>query len=392
MNRRPFTSSQRARRAHDAPGASAQSIARARTASQSETWTLWTWAALAGGAALAVLMLTGCNPGERQFGKINGQIVTEKEYVQQLERQNVTVPGAPPTNAERVVIDQLIGNRTILSEASKNGVIPTNEEINAMFDTQKKLYAQQFPGKSYDTAMTEQGTTPDELKSDLRVQLAETALYAKLLKLDESEVRSTYEKFKTQLGLPARIQARVIAVGAKSPEFTKAQSELAAGKSFEEVAKEVNPLPLRASGGMLPQLLPTDKFPPALQSKVGETPEGKYFGPIDSKEQNGVLVKEWIKIEKKLPEYKIPYENAAPLVRRQLVQMKLQDPKNQAIRNDILQKKLQATFDTTDKSYMTVWSAVKDAAVKAGVGQNIPASAAPAAAPAGVPGAVPSGK
>ena len=363
LNRRPFLFS----------------LATQPTHNGSSVLTFWTWTGLVGTVAL---LLGGCTPGERTFGKINGQIVTEKEYIQQLERQSVAVPGGQPTNAERVVIDQLVTNRTVLSEASKNGVLPSEEEVNTMYETQKSLYKANAPGKDYDTTLKETGVTPDEQKSDIRVQLAETALYAKLLKLDESEVRSTYDKFKTNFGLPARVQLRVVVAAQKAPEFAKAQSELAAGKVFEEVAKEINPLPMRANGGLLPQTIPLEKFPPALQSKISETAEGKYFGPVDFQQQG---VKAWLKIEKRLPEYKIPYENAAPLVRRQLVQIKLSDPTNQAIRNEILQKKMQATFDTTDKSYTAVWDAVKDAAAKAGVGQNnapvsvpAPVSAAPA--------------
>jgi hypothetical protein len=347
-----------------------------------------TLATLAGAAALAMLLLSGCNAGgAKTFGKINGQIVTQDEYLHQLERQTVAVPGGQPTNAERVVLDQIISNRVIMAEASKNGSLPSDEDVTKMFDVQKKLFVAQFPGKSYDEAMKEQGTTPEEIKSDLRVQLAETGLYGKLLKLDESEVRSTYEKYRQAFGLPARVQMRVAVAQDKSPEYSKIAKDLAAGKSFDAVAKESNPLPMRGTGGLLPQALPVNKLDPAMQAKVTQTAEGKYFGPVDF-ERPGV--KAWIKIEKKLPEYLIPFEDAAPLVRRQLVQLKLQDPANQAVKNDILQKKMQAKFESEDKGYEAVWAAVKDSANKAGIGQNVPAPAGAAptaglAAPGGAP-------
>ncbi|MBC8141861.1 MAG: SurA N-terminal domain-containing protein [Armatimonadetes bacterium] len=337
-----------------------------------------TIAALAA-AALAALLLAGCNNGAKTFGKINGQIVTQDEYIQQLERQTVTVPGGQPTNAERVVLDQIVSNRVITAEASKNGVLPSDDDVTKMFEVQKKLFAAQFPGKDYDAAMKEQGTTPEEIKSDLRVQLSETALYGKLLKLDESETRSTYEKFRTSFGLPARVQMRLIVAQDGSPDFAKIKTALAGGKNFDTVAKEMNPPQMRGTGGLLPQAVPTNTLAAPMQAKVTQTVEGKYFGPIDFQQKG---VKAWVKIEKKLPEFKIPFEDAAPLVRRQLVQLKLQDGKNQAIRNDILQKKMQAKFETDNKSYETVWNAVKDAAKKAGVGEATPGTGGAMAPPA----------
>ncbi|MBC7805510.1 MAG: SurA N-terminal domain-containing protein [Akkermansiaceae bacterium] len=366
-----------------APGrrrATAQVIALAATRKVSQvTWNTLTLATLAGATALAVLLLSGCNTGEKTFGKVNGQIVTEQEYLHQLERQTVAVPGGQPTNAERVVLDQIISNRVIMAEASKNSSLPTDEDVSKMFDVQKKLFVAQFPGKNYDEAMKEQGTTPDEIKSDLRVQLAETALYGRLLKLDEKEVRETYEKFRSAFGLPARVQMRLAVASENAPEYKKIAQDLAAGKSFDAIAKESNPLPMRGTGGLLPQAVAVNTLAPAMQAKVSQTAEGKYFGPIDFQKEG---VKAWVKIEKKLPEYMIPFEDAAPLVRRQLVQLKLQDPKNQSVKNDILQKKMKAKFESENKSYEAVWSAVKESASKAGIGQSVPApvGANPAAA------------
>ena len=302
------------------------------------------------------------------FAKINGVIVTQEEYVKALERQTVNVPGGQPTNAERVVLDQLISNIVISAEAKRLGVAPTDADINKMFAVQKRLFAAQFPGKDYDTAMREQGTTPEEIKNDLRVQLSETALYGELLKLDEAEVRLTYDKYRSSFGLPARVQMRVIVAQGDSPDFRKVKAALASGQDFDSVAKRLNPPQMRGTGGLLPQTVSVNTLAEAMQSKVLRTAEGRYFGAVDFQQKG---VKAWVKIEKKLPEFNIPFEDAAPLVRRQLVQLKLQEPQNQAVRNDILQKKLMARFEASAAS-QTVWGAVKEAAVKAGVGSSAP--------------------
>ncbi|MBC8143202.1 MAG: SurA N-terminal domain-containing protein [Armatimonadetes bacterium] len=300
------------------------------------------------------------------FAKINGVVVTQDEYIKQLERQTVNVPGGQPTNAERVVLDQLVSNIVIIAEAKRLGVAPTDAEVDKMFTIQKKLFAAQFPGKDYDTAMREQGTTPEEIKNDLRVQLAETALYVKLLKLSEAEVRSTYNENRTSFGLAARVQMRLIVAKGDSLDFRKVKAALASGQDFDSVAKRLNPPQMRGTGGLLPQPVPVNTLTEAMQSKVMRTPEGQYFGAVDFQQKG---VKAWIKIEKRLPEFKIPFEDAAPLVCRQMVQLKLSEPKNQAIRNSILQKKMAARFEAS-ATYQTVWDAVKEAAVKAGVGSS----------------------
>lgn len=305
----------------------------------------------------------------RTFAKIDGVIVTQEEYLRQLERQTVTVPGGQPTNAERVVLDQIISNVVILREASNLGVLPSDEDVDRMFGVQVKLFAAQFPGKNYDEAMREQGTTAKEIKKDLRVQLAETALYDKLLKLDESEVRSTYEKYQSAFGLPARVQLRLIVAKEKSPEFAAIKAALVGGKKFDDVAREMNPPALRGTGGLLSQATALDTLDPALQSKIMKSAEGKFFGAVDFQQKG---LKAWVKIEKKLPAYRIAFADAAPLVRRQLVQLKLQDPKYQPVKNGILQKKMQAAFETEDKSYEMVWAAMKDAAASAGLGSASP--------------------
>ncbi|MBC7808509.1 MAG: SurA N-terminal domain-containing protein, partial [Akkermansiaceae bacterium] len=305
----------------------------------------------------------------RTFAKIDGVVVTQEEYLHQLERQTVTIPGGQPTNAERVVLDQIISNIVILREATKMGVLPSGEDVDRMFGVQEKLFTANFPGQSYDVSMREQGTTPEEIKRDLRIQLAETALYSKLMKLDESEVRTTYEKYQSAFGLPVRVQLRLIVAREKTPEFAMIKAALAGGRRFDDVAREMNPPTMRGTGGLLPQATTLDTVAPTLQSKIMKTAEGKFFGAVDFQQKG---LKAWVKIEKKLPAYRIAFADAAPLVRRQLVQLKLQDSKYQSVKNDILQKKMQVSFEPEDKSYKTVWAAVKDAAASAGLGSATP--------------------
>lgn len=357
--------------------------------------------AACGSAALlaASLFVSGCGSKDT-FAKVNGQVVTKDEYIHALERQTVVVPGGQPTNAERLVLDTLIGNKIILAEAAKANALPSEEDVNRYFELQKKLFEQTVPGKKYEDTMKEQGTTPEEVKSDMRVQLAETALYAKQLKLGEDQVRKAYENARGAIGLPPRAQFRIIVVQPNSPEFQEAKKLLAAPNAdFNAVAKQINLTPaLKATGGLQAQATPIKSVGANFQSKVEQTAEGKWFGPVPYQvAQNTPTVQAWVKVEKKLPGYTVSFEDAAPLVRRQLVQMQIMQPQNAAVRQAIMGEKLKATFEPTNAEYKSVWDAVKKAAEEAGVGQPGAAGAPgtgvgtvggiPVGGPAGAPGA-----
>lgn len=340
--------------------------------------------ALAATASAAALLASGCG-GKDVFAKVNGQAITQSEYIRALERQQVALPGGQSTSAERFVLDKLIGDKIILAEAAKMNVLPQEEEINRVYDVQKRLWEQQMPGKDYEKTMREQGGSPEDTKADLRVALAETALFAKRLNLQEEEVKKAYSGAKGQFGLPERVQIRLIVTPANSPAFSQTQKMLAEKKSFEEVARQTNPPQLRGNGGLIAQATPMQQIPPAWQSKVRQTADGNHFGPVDfNAGPNQPTAKAWVKVEKKLPAVTIPYEDARQIVRRQLVQVKMMQPDNRNVREQLMKQKMDAKFDATTDSYEQVWAAYKDAAKAAGVAGQQPA-AAPAAGGMGVP-------
>ena len=339
----------------------------------------------AGTIALAATALLAAGCGKDDFAKVNGQAITREEYIQALERAPVSVPGAPPAarvNAGRYVLDQLIGRKVVTAEASKLNVNPTDADVQQRYDVQKKILEQQMPGKAFEAAMKEQGTTPEEIKEEMRAQLAETNLLAKRMNITEDEIKKAYEQAKGQMGLPERAQLRVVVAPADSKEFKQAQKMLANKTDFQEVVRQTNPAPLKANGGLLPQPIPVAQMPPAWQARYKQTAEGAHFGPVDWPAGPGQ--KAWIHVDKKMPPFTLSPEEAKPLIKQQLVQARLQDPQNAAIRNDILTSKLKADFKATDPKYQTVWQAVKQAAETAGGGQTAgeptPVSALPASA------------
>lgn len=339
-------------------------------------------------ALLAATVLFGAGCSKDNFAKVNGQVISKDEYIQALERAQVVVPGAqqpgassPQTiNAGRYVLDQMVGKKVVQAQAAKMGVMPTDADVQKAFEAQKRLFQQQNPGKSFEDAwMKEQGMSEAQIKEDMRSQMTETNLLAKEMNITEDELKKAYEQYKSQLGLPERAQLRMIVAAAGSKEFSQAQKMLSAKTDFTEVARQVNPPAFKSTGGLMPQAVATTGpgLPPAWTAKIKQTAEGGHFGPVDWPAAPGQ--KAWIKVEKKFPAFTLPYEDAKVYLKQQMVRARLADPKNARVRQNIMDMKLQAKFESSDPKYQTMWSAVKEAARNAGMAQE-PTAAAPVTA------------
>lgn len=332
-------------------------------------------------------LAAGCGPKEATFAKVNGQTISQKEYIQALERAQISLPsptGQPlQVPAGRQVMEQLITQKVVAAEASKLGVKPTDADIDRRYELQKKLVQQQVSGKTFEDAVKEQGLTPEAIKDQMRYDLTQTALLAKRMNVTEEELKKAYADRKSALGLPARVQLRVILAKAGSKEFQQAQKMLAAKTDFAEVATVNNQGQLKATGGLLPQAAPITELPAPWQAKVNQAKEGDYFGPVDAPGEAGT--KAWVRVDKKIPKFELTYEDAKPLLMQQIVQERSFDPKNAEIGREIVRLKLDAKVETTDPKHQTMWQAVKDAA-KASQAAAAPGASPPALTPLPTPG------
>jgi hypothetical protein len=336
-----------------------------------------------------VAVASGCGSKDDSFAKVNGAVITKAEYMRALERAPVTVAQNVQMPAERMIIDQLIGKKVLAAEAGKLSVTPTEEEINRVYNIQKQLFDNAQPGKKYDEEMQKQGASPESIKDEIRGQLAEAAVLAKMLNLGDSEVKKFYEDHRDEFGLPARTQVRLILLDPASPKFAEAQKRLAdKSVDFTKAAKELNVISgLKVTSGL--QVFINSQIPPNLQAPITQAAEGVILGPLDWTQQP--VGKIWVKVEKKLPQFSIPVEEALPLVRIRIVRERIASPENAKIRNDIMKLKLDAKFEPTDATYSPVWEATRQQALDAGLGQAPEAAAPPAGAAPAPAGAAPAG-
>lgn len=293
----------------------------------------------------------------QDFARVNNQVITREEYIRALEQIPVTLPGASaPIDAGRLVLDQLVAKKIVLDEAAKRGVLPSDADVQKRYDLQKRLVEGQMPGRSLETMMAAQGTTPKLIKDEMRYQMAETNLVAKEIGLSEDDVKKAYESAKAQIGLPERAELRVIAPQSAG-DFGEAQKQLQSKTAFAKVAQQFNSPSLRASSGLMPQPIPVTAMPPAWQNKVKQMPAGSVFGPVEwpSSNKSQPPARMWIRIEKTYPALVVSYDEAKPLVKEQIVQSRLADPKNEKLRQLIARRKSEAKFQASDPRYQALW-------------------------------------
>lgn len=323
-----------------------------------------------------LLFAAGCG-GKDNFAKVNGQIITKEEYLLALERAPVAVPGAQNAgamNAGPFVLRQLVGKKVIMAEAAKRGVLPSDADVNQYYETQKRLYEQRMPDKSFEDALKEQGTTAEQIKDELRAQMAQANLLAKEMGVTEDDLKKSYESLKAQLGFPERVQLRFVIAAAGSKELNRAKKMLAEKVEMAQVARQINPQAFRANGGLMVQPIPVSgpQVPPqwtSFLSQVKKTAVGGMLGPVDAPFGPGQKV--WAKVEKKLPALTLPYADSKPLLLQQQVQYKLaSDPKNQRIQQSILRLTMDANFQASDPKYQAMWQTFKEQAKDAGVGEG----------------------
>lgn len=341
----------------------------------------------AAGAAFTALALAGCG-GESSYFTVGGQQVSKDEYIKKLERQPVSLPNGASLTTEQYVVDLIVSNRIIMAEAAKMGVTPSDGDVDMLYNAQKSRFENINPGKTYDTQLAKQGITAQEMKDDIRGQLAEANVFAKLIKFNENEVKMQYTKMKDMMALPPRTQVRLILRDPKNMGDSESVVKAAGtdAKKFEAAAKQLNIIPeLTQTAGL--RVLPNASIPKSVASKVEAAAEGTIIGPVDWVISPTQSFRGWIRVEKKIAAFSLPPDQEMAFVRLGLIQQKAMEPANVGLRTQILKQKGTISFDTKDAGVSAVWSGIKETA------NEIQAPLQATGAPAGMPAAgAPAGK
>ncbi len=116
---------------------------------------------------------------------VNGMPVTNLELQTKLNQQ-----------FKSQTLNQMINEKIIMSEASKNGIVPNQAEIDKKIsDLETSVGSKDV----LDSLLSQQGQTRTSLKDQIRVQLAITKLYEKDATVSADEVTKFIEQNKSQM-------------------------------------------------------------------------------------------------------------------------------------------------------------------------------------------------
>ncbi len=129
-----------------------------------------------------------------------------------------------------ITIDQMITDILVLQLAKEKGVFPSDLEIN------QELGFRKADNPDLMSIWKESGRTEDELKEQIKVELAQFKISTFGITVTDQDVDKYYKTYADRLTIPRQYKLSVIAVSVEADKAT-VDADLTAGKPFPEVAK-----------------------------------------------------------------------------------------------------------------------------------------------------------
>jgi foldase protein PrsA len=160
---------------------------------------------------------------DKAIAKINGEAISKDELYDVMVEQY----GA-------ATVDQLIADKIVVSEAKKEKVTITEEDLNAEVDKLKQSYG---GDEVFDQMLASNNTSLDALKEDLKSYLTLRKLLEPQIEITDEELKTYFDENKDSLGEAEQVKASHILVEDEATAKDIKQ-KLADGGDFAELAKE----------------------------------------------------------------------------------------------------------------------------------------------------------
>lgn len=242
---------------------------------------------------------------------VNGQAITGRTYYKRME----VLPGVGQLVGERFVpatpgyltLSKLINEVLMLQLAQEKGVAPTPAEIEAEFQARTKENPDLLKGLELI------GFTAEDLRYDIRVQLAEFKITTMGVNIADQQVEQYYKSNEQDYTVPRRYRLRLIAVD--NEERRKAvDAAIAGGRDFGEIAKEFSLHLTRSNGGDMGEV-PEGELSDSIRRLVASAAKGSVTEWLSGQ---GLFIK--VKVEDIKPEEKVPLDAALKAeIRRNLM-------------------------------------------------------------------------
>jgi parvulin-like peptidyl-prolyl isomerase len=202
----------------------------------------------------------------RIVATVNGAEMTSEQFIHRLETAATSGPAGPMGT---VVLHKLINEALILQFAAKQGVSPTQEQIDAR-------YAQVSAQPDFTERLTRSHETEADAKHEIEVNLAQQDVWARGVDVTDAEVHSYYDALTSKTNPrapyyhPETVTVAII-VNDDPKQIDKAINDLHQGGSFAAVARAYSKDKSRSNGGEMPPVrrgnMNKQKFP-GLEDKL----------------------------------------------------------------------------------------------------------------------------
>ncbi|GIV15248.1 MAG: hypothetical protein KatS3mg022_0683 [Armatimonadota bacterium] len=280
------------------------------------------------------MMLVATSCGRKTVGRVNDKAISQAEYYKTLERMAVPItqgenPMRDPATgrlmreqAGYLALRMLVDRQIILDMAEKEKVMPTEQEINQALERQKKL-------PDFNERLKMLGYTQDDLKEDIKVELAAFKLITKGITVSDDEVKRAYQQNIQQFTIPAQVQVALILMDNRKT-LEQVQSQIKKGVDFSVLATQYRlpDMPVSANVTSVWFSENNDMFRrfPYLWQTLQKTPVGALTPPQPIKLQSaqGKVVDGWVifKVLGKKDRQVRPLDEVKEDLRRLLMQAK----------------------------------------------------------------------
>lgn len=198
---------------------------------------------------VAIGLISGC--AKQKVGEVNGKTITQAEYYKAMERMTVPItqgenPVRDPATGRLVreqagylALRMLIDRQIVLDMAEKEKVMPTEQEIEDELQRQKK-------NPAFTENMKALGYTEEDIKQEIKVQLAEFKLLTKGITVSDDEVKKAYDANIQRFTMPARVQVALILVDSPR-KLEQVRAEIKKGVDFALLATQYRPADMPAT-------------------------------------------------------------------------------------------------------------------------------------------------
>jgi hypothetical protein len=291
---------------------------------------------------------------------INGEEIKGAEYYRRMEylsgvgtRSGNNFVEMPPGF---ITIQHLIDERMTFALAKDKGVYPTDAEV----DAEIQLREQDNP-KLLQTFM-DAGGNMDELRYQIRVQLAEFKIATFGITKTDAEVEMFYKEHQELYKTPKLLKLRVIAVSS-ADDMKAVDQDLAGGKDFASVAKDKSVDVTKAIGGEF-GTIPQYKLATVTQDALKDVKIGQTTAWLSSTPEGGTKTFLKFLLEDVIPEKLQPLDSKLKRSVRRQMMLDAGHVRNTTTLKELDQLRAKAKIDIKQPEFAEAYKKFIDAYLK----------------------------